>query len=65
MLFETKDERKQSRCDKILHKAMRIPVDIHQTSKNFSVTIQPKMHAYWNLHIIYGYHLLTNHSLTL
>ena len=41
-LFNTNDERKRKICDKIIHKAMIIPVDIHQTNKKFSVTVQPK-----------------------
>ena len=65
MLFKTNDEIKISRCDQSIHKAMIIPVDIHQTNKKFSVTFNPKMHVNWNLQIIYGYHFLTNHSLIL
>ena len=42
MLFKTKDERKISRCDRNIHKAMRIPVDIHEWNKKFTVTVQPK-----------------------
>ena len=42
MLFKTKDVRKRRRCDINVHKAIRIPVDIHQTNKTFSVTFQPK-----------------------
>ena len=37
-------------CDKSIHEAMRITSDIHQTNKQFSVTVQPKkMHVNWNL----------------
>ena len=39
-LFKTNDEIKRRRCDKIIHKAMRITVDIHQTNKKFSITVQ-------------------------
>ena len=42
MLFNTNDERKRSGCGKIIHKAVRIPVDIHQTNHKFSVTVKPK-----------------------
>ena len=41
-LFKANDERKRRRYDKITHKAMRIPVDINQTNKKFSITVQPK-----------------------
>ena len=41
-LFQTSNERKRSICDKIIHKAMRIPFDIHQTNEMFSVTVHPK-----------------------
>ena len=44
MLFNTKDERKRSRCDRKIHKAMRITVDIHERNKNFAVTVQPKQY---------------------
>ena len=33
-LFKNNDEIKRSGCDKSIHKAMRITVDIHQTNKN-------------------------------
>ena len=42
MLFKTKDERKRKRYDINIHKAMRIPVYIHETNKKFTVTVQPK-----------------------
>ena len=35
-------EEKRSRCDTNIHKAMRIPVDIYQGTKNLFVTVQPK-----------------------
>ena len=41
-LFKTSDEKKRRRCDKSIHKDMRIPGDIHQTNKKFAVTVQPK-----------------------
>ena len=41
-LFKTDDEIKRSIHDKIIHKAMIIPVDIHQTETKFYVTVQPK-----------------------
>ena len=40
-LLKANDERKISKCDKSIHKAMRIRFDIHQTNKNFSVTVKP------------------------
>ena len=40
MLFKTKDEIKRRRFDRNIHKAMRIPVDIHETKKNSTVTVQ-------------------------
>ena len=41
-LFKTKDEKRRSICDKSIHKAMIIPVYVHHTNKNFSITVQPK-----------------------
>ena len=41
-LFKTNDEINRSMCDKSIHKAMKIPVDICQTNKKLSVTVQPK-----------------------
>ena len=41
MLFKTKDEINRRRCDRNIHKTMRIPVDIHDTNKRFTVTVQP------------------------
>ena len=65
MLYKTNDERKRVICDKSIHKYMIISVDVHQTNKKFSVTVQPKMYVDCNLQIIYGYYFLTNHSMTL
>ena len=42
MLFKTNDERKRRICDKIIHKATRITVKIHQTNKEFCVVVQLK-----------------------
>ena len=42
MLFKTKDIRKRRRGDIKIHKAMRIPDDIHKRNKNLAVTVQPK-----------------------
>ena len=42
MLFNTKNERKIRRCDKSIHKAMIVTVDVHQTNKKFSIIVQPK-----------------------
>ena len=63
-LFKTNDERKISRCDKFLHKTMRITVEIYLTNLFSLLLFNQKMHVYWNLQIIYGYHFLTNHSMT-
>ena len=41
-LFKTNDERKGRTCNKSIHKAMIIPVDIHQTNKKLYVKVQPK-----------------------
>ena len=38
-LFKNNDEIKRIRYEKSIHKAMRIPVDIHKTNKKFSVTV--------------------------
>ena len=43
MLFKTKDKGKIRRCDINIHKDMRIPVDINERNKNFTVTVQPKI----------------------
>ena len=45
ILIKTKDERKISRCDRNIHKAMRIPVDIHQKIKNSLLHFNQKMHV--------------------
>ena len=42
MLFNTKDEGKRKICDLKIHKAIRIPVDIHERNRTFTVTVQPK-----------------------
>ena len=42
LLFNTNYLRKRCRCDRKIHKATRIPVDIHERNKNFTVTAQPK-----------------------
>ena len=40
MLFKNNRERKIRRCDKIMHKATIITVEIHQTNNQFYVTFQ-------------------------
>ena len=42
LLFKTKDEIKRRRCDRKIHKAVRVPVVIHHRNKNFTVTVLPK-----------------------
>ena len=42
MLFKTEDERKRRRCDRKIHKATRIHVEIHEINKSFTVINQPK-----------------------
>ena len=42
MLFNTKDEIKRKTRDWKIHKAVRIPVDIHGRNKTFTVTVKPK-----------------------
>ena len=63
--FKNNGERKIRICDRNIHEAMQIPVDIYQANKKFFVAYKPKMHINWNLHIIYGYNFLINLSLTL
>ena len=41
-LFKNNDKIKISICDKSIHKAIRITVDIHQTNKRLFVKVQPK-----------------------
>ena len=41
-LFKTNVEIKRRTCDKIIHKAMRTPVDTYQKNKNFCATVKPK-----------------------
>ena len=41
-LFKTNDERTRSRCDRNIHKVVRITVDVHQTNIKLFVTVQPK-----------------------
>ena len=43
MLFETNDEIKRSRCDKIIHKDMIVNVDIFETNKSYLLQFYPKM----------------------
>ena len=42
MLFKTKDVIKISRCDRKIHKSIRIPVEVHEINKRFTVTVQPR-----------------------
>ena len=42
MLFKTRDEIKRSRCDRIIHKDMSIPADIHETNKNSLLQLNQK-----------------------
>ena len=64
-LLKTNYEWKRSIFDISIHKAMRIPVDVHKKMKSSLLQFNQKMHVNWNLHIINGYRFLTNHSLTL
>ena len=41
ILFKSNDVRKIKRCDRKIHKAMIIPVDIHERNKKFIATVQP------------------------
>ena len=49
MLFKTKDEIKRRRCYINIHKAMRLPVEIHEKNKNSLLQFNQKMHVNWNL----------------
>ena len=40
--FKTKDVGKIKKCYKSIQKAMIIPVEIHETNKKFTFTVQPK-----------------------
>ena len=42
MLFKAKYEIKRRIYDKIIYKAMKIPVELHQTNKYFYVIVKPK-----------------------
>ena len=42
MLFMTKDEIKRSRRDRNIHKAKKIPFDIHDTNEKITFTVQLK-----------------------
>ena len=42
ILFKIKYVRKRRRCDRKIHKAVRVPVDVHERNKKFTVTVQPK-----------------------
>ena len=42
MSFKTKDVGKINKCYKSIQKAVRIPVEIHETNKKFTFTVQPK-----------------------
>ena len=63
--FKSNYEIKRSRCDKSIQKAMIISVEIYQNNKSSQLQFNQEMHVNWNLQIIYGYHILTNHSQTL
>ena len=41
-LFENNYKIKRSICDRNIHKAMWIPVEIYQNNNDFFVTVQPK-----------------------
>ena len=41
-LLKTNYERKRVKCYRSIHKAIRIPVDIHKNNKRFYVTVKPK-----------------------
>ena len=49
MSFKTKNVRNRRICDRKIHKAMIIPVEIHEENKKFTVTFQPKNTCNWNL----------------
>ena len=42
MLFKTNSVRKRRICDRKIHKALIIPVEICETNKKFTVKVQPK-----------------------
>ena len=42
ILSKAKYVRKRRICDRKIHKAIKIPVDIHEKNKKFTVTFQPK-----------------------
>ena len=42
-LFKTNYESKRRRCDKIINKAMRITVEIHQENKSSLLQFKQKM----------------------
>ena len=41
-LFKNNYERKRSRCDKNIHKAMRVPGNIHQTNEKYGSQFNQK-----------------------
>ena len=65
MLFKANDEIKIRRCDKSIHKDVRIPVGIHQTNKMFSVIVQQQKYVNWNVLDHLWLTFLDHHSMTL
>ena len=49
MLFKNKNGIKRGKCDRNIHKAMRINFNIYQTNKKLFVTVNQKTHVDWNL----------------
>ena len=57
-LFENNDERKRSICDRNIHKAMQIPVNIIKKNKISLLHFNQKTHVNFNFQNVYGYHSL-------
>ena len=42
--FKNNDERIRRVCDRNIHKAVKIPVNVYQTNENLFVKVQPKIY---------------------
>ena len=61
-MFKKHNGTKRRKCNMNTHKAIRISYGNSQTNNRLFVTVNTKKHVNGNLMIIYGYHLLINHS---
>ena len=61
-MFKKNNAIKKRKYNMNIHKDMIIKDGVYQNNNDLFVTIHPKTHLNWNCLIIYGCHLLINHS---